>query len=113
MIPDSKFYHRYPYRLHLDVPEAKAQRAKVAISRDSKLYFERMSRKRFYTLDERIIDTTTFPVFQTGTAVPVACHSEDVLDLNTELNLSMIKRMVQKNLLVSEKKLKEKNKGGF
>lgn len=113
LIPDPKFYHRYPYRLHLDVPEAKSQRAKVAISRDAKFYFERMSRKRFHTMDERIIDKSTVPTSQSffgGTSVSVLQSedaSENILDLNVELNLSIIKRMVQKNLLITEKTSKE------
>lgn len=56
LIPDSKFYHRYPYRPNLELQEAKPMRAKFAISRDSRSYFERMKARRFRTMDERIVD---------------------------------------------------------
>ncbi|VDK47032.1 unnamed protein product [Anisakis simplex] len=56
LIPNPTFYHQYPYRPHLDLPESKALRAKVAISKDSKLYYEAMKRRRSKTIDSRIVD---------------------------------------------------------
>ncbi|VDN29256.1 unnamed protein product, partial [Gongylonema pulchrum] len=56
LIPNAAFYYQYPYRPHLDSPELKAMRAKVAISRDSKLYYEAVKRRRARMLDQRIID---------------------------------------------------------
>uniref|UniRef100_A0A8R1HLC7 WD repeat and FYVE domain-containing protein 3 n=1 Tax=Caenorhabditis japonica TaxID=281687 RepID=A0A8R1HLC7_CAEJA len=58
LIPNRNFYHIYPYRPHLDGPTAKAQRAKVAISLDSKPYYEACLRHRKRTLDTRIIDSS-------------------------------------------------------
>jgi WD repeat and FYVE domain-containing protein 3 len=57
LVPNPAFYLHYPYRPHLDAPEAKPLRAKVAISFDSKLFYERMAAKRVETMDERgIVD---------------------------------------------------------
>uniref|UniRef100_A0AC35ES16 BEACH-type PH domain-containing protein n=1 Tax=Panagrolaimus sp. PS1159 TaxID=55785 RepID=A0AC35ES16_9BILA len=71
----------------------KAMRAKVAISKDSKTYYERMKKRRFRTMDERIVDTST---------VITSSANDDSLqqmfEPTAELNLSMIKRMVKKNV---------------
>ncbi|VDO22519.1 unnamed protein product [Haemonchus placei] len=56
MIPNRFFYHAFPYRPHLDEPSAKAMRAKVAISRDSELYYNACRRRRGRIMDSRIID---------------------------------------------------------
>ncbi|CAB3409518.1 unnamed protein product [Caenorhabditis bovis] len=56
LIPNRNFYHIYPYRPHLDATTAKAQRAKVAISHDSKAYYEACLKHRKRTLDTRILD---------------------------------------------------------
>uniref|UniRef100_A0A915E805 WD repeat and FYVE domain-containing protein 3 n=1 Tax=Ditylenchus dipsaci TaxID=166011 RepID=A0A915E805_9BILA len=110
LVPNNTFYQQYPYRPALDVPEAKAQRAKVAISKDSKLYYEKMQKKRFHTMDERIVDHSKVvgTAHAAATAATVANNNNaqqqdeqsvhNMLDLTSELNLSMIKRMVQKNL---------------
>ncbi|VDO70449.1 unnamed protein product [Heligmosomoides polygyrus] len=56
MIPNRFFYHTFPYRPHLDDPAAKSMRAKVAISRDSELYFNACRKRRGRIMDTRIID---------------------------------------------------------
>jgi hypothetical protein len=56
-VPNPGFYQIYPYRPHLDAPGAKPLRAKVAISFDSKAFYERMKVRRAETMDERgIVD---------------------------------------------------------
>ncbi|PIO53974.1 hypothetical protein TELCIR_24673, partial [Teladorsagia circumcincta] len=54
MIPNRFFYHAFPYRPHLDEPSAKAMRAKVAISRDSELYYNACRKRRGRIMDSRI-----------------------------------------------------------
>lgn len=91
LIPDSKFYHRYPYRPNLESLETKPMRSKFAISRDSRSYYEQMRMRRFRTMDERIIDR------QTATSQSTQNGGDAGFDPLGELNLSMIKRMVKKN----------------
>ncbi|EGT48714.1 hypothetical protein CAEBREN_32071 [Caenorhabditis brenneri] len=62
LIPNRNFYHIYPFRPHLEAPSAKAQRAKVAISLDSKHYYEACLIHRRRTLDTRIIDSSSVSV---------------------------------------------------
>ncbi|KAI6229287.1 Beige/BEACH domain-containing protein [Aphelenchoides besseyi] len=102
LLPDPKFYHRYPYRPHLDIAEAKPMRAKVAISRDSRSYYEKMRLRRYHTMDERIVDMTTAAPVSTLTTSNQQVMDEQLFDPTAELNLSMIKRMVQKNLVIRD-----------
>ncbi|CAD5218465.1 unnamed protein product [Bursaphelenchus okinawaensis] len=99
LLPDPTFYQKYPYRPHLDAVETKSVRAKFALSKDSKLYYERMKNRRFHTMDERIVDRSQPNATSNGTSEP-----NIVLDPTTELNISMIKRMVTKNVKINEKK---------
>jgi hypothetical protein len=95
LIPDPKFYHRYPYRPNLELPEAKPLRSKFASSRDSRAYYEQMKTHRFRTMDERIVDRQTA---SSQSTVLLAKNGEDAgFDPFGELNLSMIKRMVKKS----------------
>lgn len=100
LIPDPRFYHRYPYRPNLELLEFKAMRAKFAISRDSRAYYERMRSHRFRTMDERIVDAQT-------AAAQTAQNDEAGFDPLGELNLSMIKRMVKKNRDEQQEKLEK------
>uniref|UniRef100_A0A914ZRD5 WD repeat and FYVE domain-containing protein 3 n=1 Tax=Parascaris univalens TaxID=6257 RepID=A0A914ZRD5_PARUN len=87
LIPNPTFYHQYPYRPHLDLPESKALRAKVAISKDSKLYYEAMKRRRSKTIDSRIVDLSAM--------VNTPCEERGELlfaDMH-EVSLSMIQRV--------------------
>jgi hypothetical protein len=100
LIPDPRFYHRYPYRPNLDLPESKAMRSKFALSKDSRHYYERMKSHRNRTMDERIIDTQT-------AAIQPAQNDEANFDPLGELNLSMIKRMVKKNRDEQQEKMEK------
>ncbi|KJH49519.1 Beige/BEACH domain protein [Dictyocaulus viviparus] len=87
MIPNRFFYHVFPYRPHLDDPSAKSMRAKVAISRDSELYFNACRRRRGRVMNARIIDYS----------VTVSTPSEEkpaftFCDL-AQLNSSLIRRL--------------------
>uniref|UniRef100_A0A914V5A7 Uncharacterized protein n=1 Tax=Plectus sambesii TaxID=2011161 RepID=A0A914V5A7_9BILA len=46
LVPNQNFYALYPYRPYLDLPESKSMRAKVAISRDSRIFYEKMKERR-------------------------------------------------------------------
>ncbi|GMT24191.1 hypothetical protein PFISCL1PPCAC_15488, partial [Pristionchus fissidentatus] len=59
LIPNRQFYHDYPYRPYLEDPSAKALRAKVAISKDSKAYYDAHRRRRPKTIDEDIIENNS------------------------------------------------------
>ena len=103
LIPDPGFYHRYPYRPNLELPEAKAMRSKFAISRDSRLYYERMHSCRSRTMDERIVDTQT--------AAPASQQMDEFgFDPLGELNLSVIKRMVKKSRDAQQEKDEKEQK---
>ena len=118
LLHDADFYHRYPYRPALDAPEAKAQRAKVAISRDARAYYEQMRRRRFYTMDERIVDhavvksaaanasliasTLSASSSSGGGDEAAAAAQGGVFDSSAELNLSMISRMLRKNVAIKQ-----------
>ncbi|CAI4227406.1 unnamed protein product [Auanema sp. JU1783] len=96
LIPNRLFYHIYPYRPHLDIPSAKAIRAKVAISKDSKLYYEACVLRRSRTMDSRIIDQ----------AVTVTTPSEEqspLYDL-AQFNSSLIRRLSSHPSAVVENK---------
>uniref|UniRef100_A0A914HM60 WD repeat and FYVE domain-containing protein 3 n=1 Tax=Globodera rostochiensis TaxID=31243 RepID=A0A914HM60_GLORO len=111
LVPNPDFYRHYPYRPNLEGPKAKPMRAKVAISRDSKPYWERMSKKRAETMDERIVDFQAGLMPSPGGTVAdqspgVGIEQESDQPANdsvAELNISMIKRMVEKNLEHTEK----------
>lgn len=87
MIPNRLFYHVFPYRPHLDDPSAKSMRAKVAISRDSELYYNACRRRRGRIMNSRIIDYS----------VTISTPSEEnpaftFCDL-AQLNSSLIRRL--------------------
>ncbi|OZC09884.1 hypothetical protein X798_02990 [Onchocerca flexuosa] len=93
LIPNPAFYHHYPYRPHLDSPEAKAMRAKVAVSKDSKLYYAAIKRRRGKIPEPRIIDLSA----------AVYTSSEERSDLlfsdMQEISTSMIRRVSIKHVL--------------
>ncbi|KAL3982042.1 Beige/BEACH domain family protein [Acanthocheilonema viteae] len=93
LIPNPTFYHHYPYRPHLDSPEAKAMRAKVAVSKDSKLYYAAIRRRRGKIPEPRIIDLSAM----------VYTPSEECSDLlftdMQEISTSMIRRVSIKHAL--------------
>ncbi|CCF23439.1 WD repeat and FYVE domain-containing protein 3 [Caenorhabditis elegans] len=95
LIPNRNFYHIYPFRPHLEAPSAKAQRAKVAISFDSKPYYETCLRHRRRTLDTRIIDSsnvsTASPEDGSGSSNLLGYSFTD-LSLS-EINSSLIRRL--------------------
>lgn len=77
LIPNASFYQMYPYRPYLDDPSLpnavgtqgkgtgdlqKALKGKVAVSRDSKLFYEAQKSRRPRALDSRILDTTAATV---------------------------------------------------
>ncbi|CAJ0587641.1 unnamed protein product, partial [Mesorhabditis spiculigera] len=84
LIPDREFYHHYPYRPHLDNPGAKALRAKVAISRDSKEYYEAVKARRGRLFDTKIIDDSTAPVTPSNDK-PFADSIQDLDQINSSL----------------------------
>lgn len=94
LIPNRNFYHVYPFRPHLEAPSAKAQRAKVAISLDSKLYYEACLIHRRRTLDTRIIDSSsvsvTSPDDGSGSSSNLLGYS--FTDLS-QINSSLIRRL--------------------
>ncbi|KHN83531.1 WD repeat and FYVE domain-containing protein 3 [Toxocara canis] len=87
LVPNPTFYHQYPYRPHLDLPEARALRAKVAISRDSKLYYEAMKRRRSKTIDSRIVDLSAM------VNTPSEERGELLFADMQEVSMSMIQRV--------------------
>uniref|UniRef100_A0A183C2A5 Uncharacterized protein n=1 Tax=Globodera pallida TaxID=36090 RepID=A0A183C2A5_GLOPA len=111
LVPNPDFYRHYPYRPNLEGPKAKPMRAKVAISRDSKAYWERMSKKRAETMDERIVDFQAGLMPSPGGIIAdqspgagIEKESDQTAnDSVAELNISMIKQMVEKNLEHTEK----------
>uniref|UniRef100_A0A0N5AD46 BEACH-type PH domain-containing protein n=1 Tax=Syphacia muris TaxID=451379 RepID=A0A0N5AD46_9BILA len=90
LIPNPTFYHHYPYRPYLDLPEAKSLRAKVAISRDSKLYYETLKKRR-RTIDSRILDNSMM------VNSPSEEQAENFFADMQELNTSIIRRVSIKN----------------
>ncbi|VDN90901.1 unnamed protein product [Brugia pahangi] len=97
LIPNPTFYHHYPYRPYLDSPEAKAMRAKVAVSKDSKLYYEAIKQRRGKIPEQRIIDLSS----------TVYTTSEECSDLlftdMQEISTSMIRRVSIKHDLSKDK----------
>ncbi|EPB75242.1 hypothetical protein ANCCEY_05641 [Ancylostoma ceylanicum] len=83
MIPNRFFYHTFPYRPHLDEPGAKSMRAKVAISRDSELYFNACRRRRGRIMDTRIIDYSV--AISTPSEEKPAFTFCDLAQINTSL----------------------------
>ncbi|VDN02986.1 unnamed protein product [Thelazia callipaeda] len=87
LVPNPAFYYHYPYRPYLDSPDAKAMRAKVAVSKDSRLYYEAMKRRRGKMVEHRIIDLSS----------TVFTPSEERSDLffsdMQEVSTSMIRRV--------------------
>ncbi|ULT96044.1 hypothetical protein L3Y34_004591 [Caenorhabditis briggsae] len=94
LIPNRNFYHVYPFRPHLEAPTAKAQRAKVAISLDSKLYYEACLIHRRRTLDTRIIDSSSVSILSpddgSGSSSNLLGYS--FTDLS-QINSSLIRRL--------------------
>ncbi|KAL3072845.1 hypothetical protein niasHS_017819 [Heterodera schachtii] len=121
LVPNLDFYRHYPYRPYLEGPNAKPLRAKVAISRDAKAYWERMSKKRAETMDERIVDFKAGLMPSPGGAItdqsvegmcsdqPQNGSDQQPIESVEELNMSTIKRMVEKNLEINGEKYSEKN----
>lgn len=91
LIPNPAFYNHYPYRPHLDLPESKALRAKVAISRDSKLYYEAMKARRSKTIDNRIVDLSAM------VNTPCEERTELLFADMQEVSTSMIRRVSVKH----------------
>uniref|UniRef100_A0A1I7VIR8 WD repeat and FYVE domain-containing protein 3 n=1 Tax=Loa loa TaxID=7209 RepID=A0A1I7VIR8_LOALO len=93
LIPNPTFYHHYPYRPYLDSPESKAIRAKVAVSKDSKLYYAAIKRRRRKIPEQRIIDVSA----------TVYTPSEECSDLfftdMQEISTSVIRRVSIKHAL--------------
>ncbi|CAI5448055.1 unnamed protein product [Caenorhabditis angaria] len=89
LIPHRTFYHLYPYRPHLDIPTAKAQRAKVAISHDSKLYYEQCSKFRKRILDVRIIDSSATVSTPSEEKTAIFTSFTDL----SQINSSLIRRL--------------------
>uniref|UniRef100_A0A915IK38 WD repeat and FYVE domain-containing protein 3 n=1 Tax=Romanomermis culicivorax TaxID=13658 RepID=A0A915IK38_ROMCU len=83
LIPNLSFYVNYPYRPSLDLPENKNLRCKVAISHDSKEFYERMKSTCERSMDQRIIDTSSLATntFEDRPIVPL----RDVLEINTTM----------------------------
>ncbi|ETN78724.1 hypothetical protein NECAME_10189 [Necator americanus] len=105
MIPNRFFYHTFPYRPHLDEPGAKSMRAKVAISRDSELYFNACRRRRGRIIDTRIIDYS----------VAISTPSEEkpaftFCDL-AQINTSLIRRLSTRPLLEAPNAMSCENDG--
>uniref|UniRef100_A0A1I7TDI9 WD repeat and FYVE domain-containing protein 3 n=1 Tax=Caenorhabditis tropicalis TaxID=1561998 RepID=A0A1I7TDI9_9PELO len=94
LIPNRSFYHVYPFRPHLEAPSAKAQRAKVAISLDSKLYYEACLVHRRRTLDTRIIDSSSVSVMspEDGSGSSSNLLGYSFTDLS-QINSSLIRRL--------------------
>ncbi|CAI2350201.1 unnamed protein product [Caenorhabditis sp. 36 PRJEB53466] len=92
LIPNRDFYHIYPYRPHLDAPAAKAQRAKVAVSLDSKPYYEACLRHRKRTLDTRIIDSSVSITSPSDDASSSNLLGYSFTDLS-QINSSLIRRL--------------------
>ncbi|MCP9266082.1 WD repeat and FYVE domain-containing protein 3 [Dirofilaria immitis] len=93
LIPNPTFYHHYPYRPHLDYPEAKAIRAKVAVSKDSKLYYAAVKRRRGKISEQRIID------FSVTVYTPSEERSDLLFTDMQEISTSMIRRVSIKHAL--------------
>ncbi|KAK0399841.1 hypothetical protein QR680_003241 [Steinernema hermaphroditum] len=91
MIPNPQFYRQYPYRPNLDLPESKALRSKFAISKDSKVYYERMKIRHPLTMDNRILDTTAMPNTPSEEKVPMLFSNMQ------EISASLIRRVSIKN----------------
>ncbi|CEF59316.1 Blue cheese [Strongyloides ratti] len=89
--PDSTFYHRYPYRPQMDTIEGKLLRNKVALCRDSKIYYEKMHKHRFLTMDERIIDKSLYSLGNGSN------NEETIQEFNNEVTFSMIRRLAKSN----------------
>ncbi|MFH4977645.1 hypothetical protein AB6A40_004354 [Gnathostoma spinigerum] len=103
LIPNPAFYHQYPYRPHLDHPEYKALRTKFAVSRDSKIYYEVMKKRRSKTMDSRIVDNST------SMESPSDDRAELLFTDLQEVNASMIRRVSVKNANDAKEKLAVKN----
>ncbi|PAV81676.1 hypothetical protein WR25_17284 isoform D [Diploscapter pachys] len=85
MIPNREFYYNYPYRPLLDESKYKAMRAKVAISHDSKLYYQASLQRRARILDTRIIDTDMAICTPNDDKPSAAVSFTDLSQLNTSL----------------------------
>ncbi|KAL3100626.1 hypothetical protein niasHT_020905 [Heterodera trifolii] len=114
LVPNLDFYRHYPYRPYLEGPNAKPLRAKVAISRDAKAYWERMSKTRAETMDERIVDFKAGLMPSPGGAITDQSvegmgSDQQPIESVEKLNMSTIKRMVEKNLEINGEKYSEKN----
>ena len=85
MIPNREFYYNYPYRPLLDESKYRAMRAKVAISHDSKLYYQASLQRRARILDTRIIDTDMAICTPNDDKPSAAVSLTDLSQLNTSL----------------------------
>uniref|UniRef100_A0A0K0FFM9 Blue cheese (inferred by orthology to a D. melanogaster protein) n=1 Tax=Strongyloides venezuelensis TaxID=75913 RepID=A0A0K0FFM9_STRVS len=88
--PNSTFYHRYPYRPQMDTSEGKLLRNKVALCRDSKIFYEKMHKHRFLTMDERIIDKSLYSLGNSSNTEEVSLS-----EVNDEVTFSMIRRLAK------------------
>ncbi|CAJ0936217.1 unnamed protein product, partial [Mesorhabditis belari] len=107
MIPNREFYHMYPFRPHLESPNAKALRAKVAISKDATLYYEAMKSRRGRLMDARIIDDSLSSITPSQETLP---FPDGIQDLD-QLNSSLIRRLSSRPPHLNDTEAKSESNG--